>query len=281
MAEQLRRRLSQASDEQERLRAVLQGMVEGVLVLDRSGRVILANPRLRELFGVWGGVEGRSALEVIRRVDVESALAEAARTPEPVVRELHLARATVTSRCMRCAFRRTGTSSARSRSSTTSREIHRLEGVRRDFVANVSHELRTPLTAIRGFAETLRGSEVPAEQRRQYLDVILRHADRLTALIEDLLELSRIEGGTRELSLEPIDVAALARGAAPGPEAAPRRAAHAWASCAPSRRRARWPIVAPSSRCSSTCSTMRSSTASRAAGSRSSCPARRRACGST
>jgi two-component system phosphate regulon sensor histidine kinase PhoR len=91
-------------------------------------------------------------------------------------------------------------------------EIHRLEGIRRDFVANVSHELRTPLTAIRGFAETLRTSEVPPEQRRQFLDVILRHADRLTALIEDLLELSRIEGGTRELVLEPTDVAALARG---------------------------------------------------------------------
>jgi two-component system, OmpR family, phosphate regulon sensor histidine kinase PhoR len=91
-------------------------------------------------------------------------------------------------------------------------EIHRLEGVRRDFVANVSHELRTPLTAIRGFAETLRNNEVPAEQRRQYLDVILRHGERLTALIEDLLELSRIEGGTRALALEPVDAAVLARG---------------------------------------------------------------------
>jgi two-component system phosphate regulon sensor histidine kinase PhoR len=91
-------------------------------------------------------------------------------------------------------------------------EIRRLEDIRRDFVANVSHELRTPLTAIRGFAETLRGSELPVEQSRQYLDVILRHADRLAALIEDLLELSRIEGGTRELALEPIDSAALARG---------------------------------------------------------------------
>jgi two-component system phosphate regulon sensor histidine kinase PhoR len=90
-------------------------------------------------------------------------------------------------------------------------EIHQLEGMRRDFVANVSHELRTPLTAIRGFAETLRGSEVSVDQRRQYLDVILRHADRLTALIEDLLELSRIEGGTRGLALEAVDVGALAR----------------------------------------------------------------------
>jgi two-component system phosphate regulon sensor histidine kinase PhoR len=211
MAEQLRRRLSQASDEQERLRAVLQGMVEGVLVLDRGGRVILANPRLRELFGVWGGVEGRSALEVIRRVDVESALTEAARTPEPVVRELHLS----SDRHLEMHAVRFPTHGHQLGTVAVFHdvsEIHRLEGIRRDFVANVSHELRTPLTAIRGFAETLRGSEVPAEQRRQYLDVILRHADRLTALIEDLLELSRIEGGTRDLVLEPTDVSALARG---------------------------------------------------------------------
>jgi len=213
MVEQLRRRLAQASDEQARLRAVLQGMVEGVLVLDRAGRVILANPRLRELFGVWGAVEGRPALEVIRRADVESALAEAARTPDPVVRELHLGADGGRDLEMHAVrFPAQGAQLGTVAVFHDVTEIHRLEGIRRDFVANVSHELRTPLTAIRGFAETLRGSEVSAEQRRQYLDVILRHADRLTALIEDLLELSRIEGGTRELAPEPLDAAALARG---------------------------------------------------------------------
>ena len=213
MAEQLRRRLAQASDEQQRLRAVLQGMVEGVLVLDRGGRVILANPRLRELFGVWGTVEGRPPLEVIRRTDVEAALAEAARSREPVVRELHLAADGGRHLEMHAVrFPVDGPLQGTVAVFHDVSEIHRLEDIRRDFVANVSHELRTPLTAIRGFAETLRGSEVSAEQRRQFLDVILRHADRLTALIEDLLELSRIEGGTREVALEPTDAAALARG---------------------------------------------------------------------
>jgi two-component system phosphate regulon sensor histidine kinase PhoR len=212
MAEQLRRRLQLASDEQARLRAVLTGMVEGVLVLDRSGRVILANPRLRELFGVWGAVEGRPALEVIRRVDVEAALTEAARTPEPVLRELQLSAGGGRHLEMHAVrFPSQGPLLGTVAVFHDVTEIHRLEGIRRDFVANVSHELRTPLTAIRGFAETLRGSEVPAEQRRQYLDVILRHADRLRALIEDLLELSRIEGGTRGLALEPLDAAGLAR----------------------------------------------------------------------
>jgi two-component system, OmpR family, phosphate regulon sensor histidine kinase PhoR len=212
MAEQLRRRLAQASDEQARLRAVLQGMVEGVLVLDRGGRVILANPRLRELFGVWGPVEGRPALEVIRRADLETALVEATRTAEPVLRALQLHTGGGRHLEMHAVrFPSQGPLLGTVAVFHDVTEIHRLEGIRRDFVANVSHELRTPLTAIRGFAETLRGSEVPPELRRQYLDVILRHADRLTALIEDLLELSRIEGGTRALVLEPVDAGALAR----------------------------------------------------------------------
>jgi two-component system phosphate regulon sensor histidine kinase PhoR len=152
-------------------------------------------------------------LEVIRRAEVEAALDEALLSPDPVVRELHLAADGGRHLEMQAArFPAHGALLGTVAVFHDVSEIYRLEGIRRDFVANVSHELRTPLTAIRGFAETLRGSEVSAEQRRQYLDVILRHADRLTALIEDLLELSRIEGGTRELALEPIDAAALARG---------------------------------------------------------------------
>ena len=91
MAEQLRRRLAQAGDEQARLRAVLHGMVEGVLVLDREGRVMLANARLRELFGVWGERRRPPALEVIRRADVEAALARGgAHSPSRWSRELQL-----------------------------------------------------------------------------------------------------------------------------------------------------------------------------------------------
>ena len=212
MAEQLRRRLAQANDEHARLRAVLQGMVEGVLVLDRNGAVILANPRLAELFGVWGPVEGRPALEVIRRVDVDAALAEALLSPEPVAREIQLGGPTPRHLEMHAVrFPSQGALLGTVAVFHDLTEIHQLERMRRDFVANVSHELRTPLTAIRGFAETLRGNEVSPEQRRQFLDVILRQSDRLTALIEDLLELSRIEGGTRELALEAVDVGALAR----------------------------------------------------------------------
>jgi two-component system phosphate regulon sensor histidine kinase PhoR len=213
MAEQLRQRLAEASDEKERLTAVLEGMVEGVLVVDRGGHVILANPRLRELFGAWGAVEGRPALEVIRRAEVEDAFVEAVRTAEPVSRDIHLGGAEGGRQLEMHAVRFPGTGELLGTVAVFHdvTELRRLEGMRREFVANVSHELRTPLTAIRGYAETLQG-DLSEEQRRKFIDVILRHADRLTALIEELLELSRIEGGMRELSPEPIDVAAMCRG---------------------------------------------------------------------
>jgi signal transduction histidine kinase len=73
--------------------------------------------------------------------------------------------------------------------------IRRLETVRRDFVANVSHELRTPLTIIAGFAETLSASDVPADRRQEFAELIRSNAARMQRLVDDLLDLSRIESG--------------------------------------------------------------------------------------
>jgi two-component system phosphate regulon sensor histidine kinase PhoR len=89
-------------------------------------------------------------------------------------------------------------------------EVRRLETVRRDFVANASHEIKTPLTAIRGFAETLLGAGLPERETRNYLQIILNHSERLTQLVEDLLELSRLEAGSHKLEPNALDVAALA-----------------------------------------------------------------------
>ena len=77
-------------------------------------------------------------------------------------------------------------------------ERHRLEAIRRDFVANASHELRTPLTSIRGFVEALEDGAVDEPQTAQrFLGKIRTHADRMAALVEDLLELGRLESGAR------------------------------------------------------------------------------------
>src|SRR5690606_19041178 len=92
-------------------------------------------------------------------------------------------------------------------------ELRRLESVRRDFVANASHELKTPLTSIRGFAEALVEEEPPEEMRRRFVTAMLNNTVRLQRLVDDLLDLSRLESGGWAAGAEPVDVASVARDA--------------------------------------------------------------------
>jgi signal transduction histidine kinase len=88
--------------------------------------------------------------------------------------------------------------------------VRRLETVRRDFVANVSHELRTPLTVVGGFAETLGDADLPPERRAQFLDAIVVNTRRMQRIVDDLLDLSRIESGGWVPNPAPLDVRAFA-----------------------------------------------------------------------
>lgn len=210
LAEQLRARLAETLSEKERLQAVLDGMTEAVLVIDTEGEIVLANDRLREFFGVRGDMTGRTTLEGIRNADLAELLLNAAAKPEPVTAVLELTRPlhrTLRVHAVRFpsgATEPTGTVAV----FHDVTELTQLEKMRRDFVANASHELRTPLAAIRGFAETLLGSPDLAEQdRRNYLEVIDRHARRLGTLVSDLLELSRIESGKSTLSPAAVEIA--------------------------------------------------------------------------
>jgi len=215
MAEQLQLRLKEVTGEKERLRAVLDAMVEGVLVVDEKNEVLLANRRLRELFDAWGEIDGRTPIEAIRHAEVDAVLREARATDLPVSRAVAVGR--VAPRTIRVHAVRFPSGSGPRHGSVAVfhdiTEIARLDQVRRDFVANASHELRTPLAAIRGFTETLLSrSDLGEADRRSYLEIIERHARRLGNLVGDLLELSRIE--SRKPGREPssLDVAAIAEG---------------------------------------------------------------------
>jgi two-component system, OmpR family, phosphate regulon sensor histidine kinase PhoR len=83
-------------------------------------------------------------------------------------------------------------------------QIRRLETVRRDFVANVSHELRTPISVIRANAETLLEPDIDPVFRYKLVEAILRHSERLTSLVDDLLDLSRLEAGKQTLTYQQI-----------------------------------------------------------------------------
>jgi two-component system phosphate regulon sensor histidine kinase PhoR len=203
MGEQLRLRLEEVTREKEQLQAVLNGMVEGVLVVDAEGKIVLANTRLREFFEAPRAVEGRLPLEIFRNAALDEILKViSVGGAMPRILSVHAV-----------AFPAGG----RERLGTVAgfddiTELTRLEQVRRDFVANASHELRTPLTAIRGFAETLRhGDRLTDEERRSYLEVIDRHSHRLSSLVDDLLELSSLESGEAQLHRSRVDPAGIAR----------------------------------------------------------------------
>jgi two-component system phosphate regulon sensor histidine kinase PhoR len=207
LARQLRDSIDQAARDKLQLEAVLKGMAEGVIVIDRGDKVQLANPRAQELLSIWGDYEGRPVPEVIRSPEIDQALSEASESDDVVVREVevHADKRRV------LLMHASGFPKANPRSGTVAvfhdvSELRRVDEVRRDFIANASHELRTPLTSIQGFADTLRSSQVGPEQQAQYLEVIVRNAQRMSSLIDDLLTLSRLESGPSRLDRVPVDV---------------------------------------------------------------------------
>jgi len=208
----LRRQQAEAMTENEQMEAVISSMVEGVLIVDRRGDVVMANPRLRDFLSLRGDVTGRPAFELVRTSEISEALRDALGSGELVAREIR--RVGPESRTLlvhAVGFPAEGERAGAVAVLHDVTELHRVDAVRRDFVANASHELRTPLTAIRGFAETLLAGADESDEQHRYLEVIARNAQRMALLIEDLLELSRIESGRHPVAIEPVDAIAAAR----------------------------------------------------------------------
>lgn len=200
---QLATHLEELRNEGVRLRAILHAMGEGVALIS-GGRVTVANPAFAELLGAQV-VEGRSLLEVARLVPLHEAIDRAIGTGTPVSSELE-----VGSRAL--CFRVVPLGEPAVREGVVVlldvTESRRLERMRRDFVANASHELRTPVAAVLAAAETLAsGAGEEPEARTTFLDILQRHALRLSRLTSDLLELSRLEAG-HEPRIESVSVAA-------------------------------------------------------------------------
>lgn len=193
---------------EDRLQTILDAMAEAVMVTDADGRITLTNEVLTELVGF--NAEGKTATEAIRHPDLRQTIEDA---------QLGL------SGLLEISFDGVGGSPRRVlRASVSPLPNQRgvvtvfhdvtaervADRVRRDFVANAGHELRTPLTAIRGFAETLReGGIDDPDSARGFVDVILRHTNRLQALVDDLADLSRFEGPELELDLRPVSAGTL------------------------------------------------------------------------
>lgn len=206
VAKELAGALTELTEERDRLRGILVGMEEGVLLLDEQERVLLLNAALREMLLLGTDAIGRTQLEAIRHAELKDLLDHARSSAEPVTGEIELGGLKPRRLLVRAA-QLPGREDQVFAVFVDVTEVRRLESVRRDFVANVSHELRTPVTAIRSAAETLQGG-IPSDPRvlDQFIGIIARNAERLQDLVEDLLDLSRIESQKLKLTLEPLEL---------------------------------------------------------------------------
>ncbi len=180
-----------------RLEAVLASMAEGVVAVDPRGHLVSINKAASGLLDIdAGSAVGRNVEEVIRDVDIQRFIQETLTGTEPTDADVVLRSAQPLSLHLR------GTRLSDEQGNKSGAVIvlsdmtlmHRLENVRRDFVANVSHELRTPVTSIKGFVETLlEGAINEPQQAQRFLKIISDHTNRLIAIIDDLLSLSRLE----------------------------------------------------------------------------------------
>jgi two-component system, OmpR family, phosphate regulon sensor histidine kinase PhoR len=205
LAAQLSAQLGELTAERDRLSAILAGMAEGVVVLDRDRVVVLANPAAETILapGLTGKALDRAVSDPGLRALIERA-AHSAETSEVEVQSGSRA-LTVYVRPLAAAG---GGMVAVLRDLT---HLRRLLVVRRDFVANVSHELRTPVASIQGYAETLLRSPRDEATRQEFLEIIHRNANRLGALVAGLLALSDLEARPPEqLVREPVPASAMA-----------------------------------------------------------------------
>jgi two-component system phosphate regulon sensor histidine kinase PhoR len=205
MHEQLSRRFEDLRREREESTALVEAMVEGVLAADARGRILTANSAARRLLGFEAGREFPNLTQLFHPKPARDAVDAALRGEVVAERELELEDRVLLASARPLA---TGGTVLVLHDVTA---LRRLESVRRDFVANVSHELKTPLTSIAGYAETLAGETPDPDTSRRFLEVILANSRRMQRLVDDLLDLSRIESGGWQPEPEPQEVAAVAR----------------------------------------------------------------------
>lgn len=205
MAAQSKETLSRIREENAQLEAVLSGMAEGVMVTSAEGRILMVNPAFKRMMDVDAWCLNKRPIEVVRNHDLQS-LVDAAIVSAPSLQEDAVFDLTLEWNQRIFQVHLTPVRIGAQLHGVVAvfhdmTELRRLEQIRKDFVANVSHELRTPLTSIKGFVETLLdGAMEDTAALRRFMTSIQHHADRLQALVEDLLQLSSIESGRYEVA---------------------------------------------------------------------------------
>jgi len=197
MARQLEDRINTIVRQKNELTAVLSSMTEGVIAVDMDERIISINKAAARIFeNLPENLLNRSIQEAIRIPDLQKFINKALSSKENIEEDITLYQG---GERILYVHNTPLEEADGSRSGilvvlNDVTRLRKLENMRKDFAANVSHEIKTPLTAIKGFVETLRtGDNADPKETDRFLAIIEKHVNRLTAIIEDLMKLSKIE----------------------------------------------------------------------------------------
>jgi len=199
--------IGELSASQGKLKAILSSMAEGVMAVDAGGNVILLNRAAGEMLGlIESEVTGRNFVEMIRHPDITSSI-RAAFSGGSQEKEIGVS-LPQERKLLVHAVPVSGGGVVTVMNDIT--RLKKLESIRTEFTANVSHELKTPLTSIKASAETLiAGAVNDKENNIDFLNKIMKNSERLSALIDDILQLSSLDEGRTPKDVKPVDAAAI------------------------------------------------------------------------
>ncbi len=209
MADEINAKVKSISSEKAKLEAILSSMFEGIMLTNEKGEILLMNPSIRKLFLIDSSPEGKRPLEVIRNNVIQEIVDRVLHNNKEVITQEVSISIPEEKKIMinGVPIVKDGIVEGAVFVFHDITELKRLEEVRKDFVANVSHELRTPISSIKGYAETLLDGKADNEDTvKEFLNIIYQDSDRLANLIDDLLDLSKIESGKMKMEFEPLDI---------------------------------------------------------------------------
>ena len=209
LVNELKSQIRLAKEENSKLVAAFASMTEGVLILDAEDKVEAANRAFNNMLEPgFAEITGKTLLEAFRNVELQQAFLKFKENGQPLYQEVTIGTAQPVT--LSISFSVIKGEAGNEKTMVVFYDITRLkklERVRSDFVANVTHEIRTPLTAILGYLETIRDGAIESQEETQkFVDLILKHAQRLNRLVEDLLTISKIELGEVKFNFEAVSL---------------------------------------------------------------------------
>ena len=213
MAVELNQTLGEIKGERDKVETILRHMADGIMAFDNKGMIIHINPAAKKVLG-YENIEKMHFNEIFKPTDLTITRVMFSGEYEAIEKQMELGEKEI-----KVVFAKFKTEDTPGGVVVVIQDItqqQKLENSRREFVANVSHELRTPLTTVKGYVETMMDSveenDIDRDMFSTFLGTVNKETDRMTRLVKDLLTLSKLDYGHRELKKEDVDISYLVMG---------------------------------------------------------------------